>query len=60
MAQVQQGIPVIPKTSNPVHMRQNLDLFDWTLDADDMKQLTEATKPAVAGAKGASGDCSVP
>ena len=33
--QVQSGIPVIPKTDNPVHLRENIDLFAWTLsDAD--------------------------
>ena len=62
--QVQLGIPVIPKTSNVEHMKQNIDLFDWTLDADDMAKLTAATVPAVSGAKGpggvaVSGDCGV-
>lgn len=62
--QVQQGIPVIPKTANPVHMRENIDLFDWNLDDDEMARLTAATTPAVAGAKGpggepVSGDCGV-
>ena len=63
--QVQQKIPVIPKTSNPVHMKQNLDLFGWTLDDDDMAKLSKAAVPAVAGPPGpggvpVSGDCDVP
>ena len=29
--QVQSGIPVIPKTTNPEYMAQNIDLFDWVL-----------------------------
>lgn len=63
--QVQNGIPVIPKTSNPEHMRQNADLFDWTLFGGDMHALSQATVPAVAGSPGpggkpVSGDCSVP
>jgi diketogulonate reductase-like aldo/keto reductase len=62
--QVQQGIPVIPKTSNPAHAAENIDLFDWTLDEDDMAALTAATVPAVAGNPGpggvpVSGDCDV-
>lgn len=62
--QTQQGIPVIPKSSNPVHIAQNLDLFDWTLSDEDMATLTAAVKPAVAGDVGpsgepVSGDCDV-
>lgn len=62
--QVQQGIPVIPKSSNPVHMAQNIDLFSWTLDAEDMAALSAATVPAVSGVPGpdgapVSGDCDV-
>ena len=36
---IQQGIPVIPKTDNPANMKKNLDLFDFTIDEDDMSQL---------------------
>ena len=57
---VQQGIPVIPKSDNPTHIAQNLDLFGWTLNDQDMAELTEAKTPAVAGdGKGNSGDCDV-
>jgi hypothetical protein len=34
--QVQMGIPVIPKSSNPEHLAQNIDLFSWTLSDEDM------------------------
>lgn len=63
--QVQLGVPVIPKTSNPVHMAQNIDLFNWSLSDEDMAALSSANKPMVAGNPGpgglpVSGDCSVP
>lgn len=63
--QVQSGIPVIPKTSNPKHMAENIDLFSWTLSDADMHALNAATKPMVAGDMGpagvpVSGDCPVP
>ena len=61
--QVQQGIPVIPKTHSLQHMLDNADLWGWELDQDDMARLTAATQPAVAGDPGppaTSGDCSVP
>ena len=46
-------------------MKQNLDLFGWTLDDDDMAKLSKAAVPAVAGPPGpggvpVSGDCDVP
>ncbi len=36
---VQRGTSVIPKSSNPVRIKQNLDLFGFSLDDDDMKKL---------------------
>jgi len=58
---VQQGIPVIPKSSNPVHIKQNMELFDFNLTADEMSQLTAATTPATAGGPSSSdsGDCGI-
>ena len=35
----QQGISIIPKTNDPVKMIQNLDIFDFTIDQDDMSFL---------------------
>lgn len=58
---VQQGIPVIPKSSNPVHMKQNMELFDFNLTEAEMASLTAATTPAVGGGPSPtdSGDCSI-
>lgn len=59
--QVQQGIPVIPKSDIREHLQQNMDLFDWSLSESDMKLLTAANKPAAAGGgDGTSGDCGLP
>jgi diketogulonate reductase-like aldo/keto reductase len=58
----QQGIPVIPKTDKKEHMLENVALFDWTLNDEDMAALTKATTPAVAGNAGpppTSGDCDI-
>jgi diketogulonate reductase-like aldo/keto reductase len=58
--QVQQGIPVIPKTDSPKHLAENLDLFTWSLTESEMAALTAAKSPAVAGAgDGTSGDCTI-
>ena len=61
--QVQKGIPVIPKTKEEAYLRQNIDIFSWSLSKADMDTLTAATSPAVAGDPGppaTSGDCSIP
>ncbi|WP_024819061.1 aldo/keto reductase [Arthrobacter sp. 31Y] len=36
---VQQGLVAIPKTSNPQRMKENLDVFDFELDPDDLTKL---------------------
>ncbi|MFC8039794.1 aldo/keto reductase [Paenarthrobacter sp. NPDC057355] len=36
---VQQGLVAIPKTANPQRMRENLDVFDFELDHDDLSKL---------------------
>jgi 2,5-diketo-D-gluconate reductase A len=36
----QRGIIAIPRSSNPEHRRENLDIFDFTLDADDMHKIS--------------------
>mmetsp|Transcript_83578 Transcript_83578/g.259646 ORF Transcript_83578/g.259646 Transcript_83578/m.259646 type:complete len:326 (-) Transcript_83578:25-1002(-) len=58
---VQQGIPVIPKSSDPAHIKQNMEIFDFELTDDEMAKLTAATSPAVGGgpSPASSGDCEV-
>lgn len=36
---VEQDIVALPKSSDPDHIRANLDLFDWSLDADALDRL---------------------
>ncbi|WP_371876436.1 aldo/keto reductase [Pseudoduganella chitinolytica] len=36
---IQHGVLVIPKSSNPERIRANADIFDFTLDEDDMAAL---------------------
>lgn len=58
---VQQGIPVIPKSSNPAHIKQNMGIFDFNLTAAEMAELSAAKTPAVGGGPSATdaGDCSI-
>lgn len=35
----QEGIVIIPKTLNPQHMAENLDIFSFTIDQDDLRIL---------------------
>ena len=37
---VQRGTSIIPKTSKPERMRENLDLFDFELSADEMEAIS--------------------
>lgn len=46
---VQQGIPVIPKSSNPAHIRSNFDLFGWEIEKEDMARLSSAVSPPETG-----------
>uniref|UniRef100_A0A914PQD6 NADP-dependent oxidoreductase domain-containing protein n=1 Tax=Panagrolaimus davidi TaxID=227884 RepID=A0A914PQD6_9BILA len=36
---LQRGYTAIPKSSNPKHVAENIDIFDFTLSPDDMKML---------------------
>jgi len=54
---VQQGIPVVPKSSNPAHLEEDFDLFSFSLSQSEMAMLTSATSPATGAAD--SGDCEV-
>merc|ERR1712187_756344 len=46
---VQQGIPVIPKSTSPKHQKENFELFDFRLTDDEMAQLNAATSPPETG-----------
>jgi len=58
---VQQGIPVLPKSSNPKHQAENMDLFSWNLTEAEMAKLSAAPTPPVSGGSSASdsGDCGI-
>ena len=51
---VQHGYAVLPKSLNPARMRQNIDLFSFTIDDDDIAQM--ATMDRGDGVAWASGD----
>jgi 2,5-diketo-D-gluconate reductase A len=36
----QRGVVAIPRSSNPAHRRENLAIFDFSLDADDMHRIS--------------------
>jgi 2,5-diketo-D-gluconate reductase A len=36
---IEHGIPVIPKSAHPERIRQNLDVFGFSLDADDVSRI---------------------
>jgi 2,5-diketo-D-gluconate reductase A len=46
---VQQGLVVIPKSSDPQRMRENLDLFTFDLSADDLASLAALDEGPDAG-----------
>jgi 2,5-diketo-D-gluconate reductase A len=46
---VQQGLVVIPKSSDPQRMRENLDLFSFDLSADDLASLATLDEGPDAG-----------
>jgi 2,5-diketo-D-gluconate reductase A len=46
---VQQGLVVIPKSTDPVRLAQNLDLFSFELSADDMAALATLDEGPGAG-----------
>jgi 2,5-diketo-D-gluconate reductase B len=39
--QIQQGLSTIPKAGTDQHRRENFDIFDFELTADDMRRITE-------------------
>ncbi len=40
----QKGITVIPRSTKPEHIKENFDLFDFALSADEMAQLSSLDK----------------
>lgn len=38
---LEQGVVALPKSASPAHVRENIDLFDWELDQDDIAGITE-------------------
>jgi len=42
----QHGVAPTTKSGNPVHLAQDLDLFDWQLTSDEMARADAATDPA--------------
>lgn len=54
---VQQGIPVVPKSATIQHLKEDFDLFSFSLTQAEMDRLTNATTPATG--RDDSGDCEV-
>lgn len=38
---IQNGICAIPKSTNPARLKQNIDIFGFELDQEDMKKMNE-------------------
>ena len=43
---IERGITVLPKSSNPDHIRANADLFDWQMDDTDLERLDARDRDA--------------
>lgn len=43
---IQEGFSVIPGSSNPVHIKENIDVFDFTLTDDEMQRIRALDKEA--------------
>ena len=42
--QLQEGNIVFPKSTNPAHLKENIDIFDFELTEDEMNQIRELDK----------------
>lgn len=38
---IQKGIVAIPKSSTPTRIKENIELFDWELDIEDVNKLND-------------------
>jgi diketogulonate reductase-like aldo/keto reductase len=54
---VQQGIPVVPKSAKLQHLKEDFDLFSFSLTQKEMDMLTNATTPSTG--RDDSGDCEI-
>ena len=55
------GSPVIPTSTNPLHLKEDLDLFDWPgedLTEAEMQELSTATSPP--SVEPVRADCTLP
>lgn len=41
---LQEGFSVIPGSSNPAHIRENIEVFDFALTAEEMQQIRALNK----------------
>jgi diketogulonate reductase-like aldo/keto reductase len=41
----QDGVATIPRSSNPQRIAENIDVFDFALDADEMRRISEQIRP---------------
>ena len=41
----QDGVAAIPKAGSEKHMRENFDIFDFTLEASEMKEISSLARP---------------
>jgi 2,5-diketo-D-gluconate reductase A len=46
---VQQGLVAIPKSGNPQRMKENIDVFDFTLDQEDLTAIDTLDEGPEAG-----------
>ncbi len=46
---IQKGVVTIPKSANPERIRHNANIFDFELNADDMKKIDELDRSARMG-----------
>ena len=42
----QHGVPLSTKATNPAYLKEDLDIFGWSLSDDEMAKLDAADKPA--------------